>query len=269
MTASSSSPQNPLNLTGHHVLVTGSASGIGRATSLMLARLGARLALVDRDESGLASVLGEVCVASEKSGLAEDGHSIHPADLEEVGGIGALVAKVVDEHGRLDDLVHCAGIQSIMPIRTLNLDTARRIMAVNAEAALAFGKAMASKRVSAGNGGSVVFISSVMGMVGAAGAIPYSMSKAAVDGLARSLALELAPRNIRVNCVAPGFVQTPLFARTEQLWDEAQKRAVEDLHPLGFGQPEDIAHAVAFLLAETGRWITGTALVVDGGYLAR
>ena len=95
------------------------------------------------------------------------------------------------------------------------------------------------------------------------------MSKAALEGIARSLSLELAPRGIRVNCIAPGFVRTPLFDKTEKLWDEDTKKYVEDLHPLGFGTPEDIANAVAYLMADTGRWITGSTLVVDGGYLVR
>jgi NAD(P)-dependent dehydrogenase (short-subunit alcohol dehydrogenase family) len=114
-----------------------------------------------------------------------------------------------------------------------------------------------------------VFISSIMALAGSPGAIAYSASKAALHGMARSMAMEFAPRNIRVNCVAPGFVRTPMYERTEQLWDDEQKKAVEANHPLGIGAPEDIANAVAFLCCDTGRWITGTVLVVDGGYLAR
>lgn len=131
------------------------------------------------------------------------------------------------------------------------------------------GKCLSSRKIYAGQHGAIVFISSVMGVVGSVGAVACSMSKAALDGMARSMSLELAPRGIRVNCIAPGFVRTPLLEQTETLWDEETKRAVEALHPLGFGEAEDVAHAVAFLVAETGRWITGWTLVVDGGYLAR
>lgn len=254
-------PFNPLDLSHRHYLVTGASSGIGRSTAILLHRLGAQLALVDRDEAGL----GALATALSDS----DRVRTYGADLGEIAGIDDLVEHCVAAGGRLHGVVHCAGMQSIAPVRSLKIDMWRRIFAVNTEAALAFGKAMAGRKVYAGNHGSLVFISSVMGSVGSAGAISYSMSKAALEGMARSLALELAGRYIRVNCIAPGFVQTPLFERTEQMWDADQRLAVERQHPLGFGQPEDVANAVAFLLADTGRWITGSVLVVDGGYLAR
>jgi len=97
----------------------------------------------------------------------------------------------------------------------------------------------------------------------------YSMTKAALIGLARSLAIELAPRRIRVNCVAPGFVRTPMLGKAAKFWDPEQEARIADLHPLGWGDPEDIANAIAFLMADTGRWITGTVLTVDGGYTAQ
>ena len=254
-------PFNPLDLAGRHYLVTGASSGVGRSTAILLHRLGARLALVDRDEPGL----GELATAL---GEAESIRT-YGADLTDTAAISELVERSVTEGGRLHGVIHCAGIQSIAPVRSLQIEVWRRIFAVNTEAALALGKAMASRKIYAGDHGSLVFISSVMASVGSAGAIPYSMSKAALEGMARSLALELAGRRIRVNCIAPGFVRTPLFERTEQMWDADQRQTVERQHPLGFGQPEDVANAVAFLLADTGRWITGSVMVVDGGYLAR
>lgn len=252
---------NPLWLHGRHILVTGASSGIGRSTALLLRQLGARLSVVDRDAAGLDGLRAE-------PGAGEPVVA-HVADLSDIAGIEPLVARCVAENGPLHGVVHCAGIQAINPVRTLQPDAWRRIFAVNTEAALMLGKAMSGRRAYAGDHGSIVFLSSVMASVGSVGAISYSMSKAALEGMARSLALELAPRRIRVNCVAPGFVRTPLFERTEKLWDEAAKKAVEDLHPLGFGEPEDVAGAIAFLLADTGRWITGSTMVIDGGYLAR
>ena len=254
-------PFNPLGLDGRHMLVTGAGSGIGRSVATLLHRLGARLSVVDIDEAALGTLRSEL-----------DGGArvvAHRADLSDIDAIEALAARCVAANGLLNGVVHCAGIQAINPVRTLKPESWRKIFAVNTEAALMLGKALSSRKAYAGEHGSVVFISSVMASVGSVGAAAYSMSKAGLEGMARSLALELAPRRIRVNCIAPGFVRTPLFERTEKSWDDDARKAVEDMHPLGFGEPQDVANAAAFLLADTGRWITGSVMVVDGGYLAR
>lgn len=250
---------NPLDLAGSHYLITGAASGIGRATATLFASLRARVTLVDCDEASLAELIG---------GLPNGPHAYHVYDLAEVEGIDGLVRDIVSANGLLHGMVHAAGIQVVMPARDIKPETWRRILAVNSEAALALARNMARKRVCQGSG-AVVFISSVMAMAGSAGSVAYSMSKAALHGLARSLALELAPLGVRVNCIAPGFVRTAMLDRLERTWDVSQRDAVEALHPLGFGKAEDIAYAAAFLAAATGRWITGTVLVVDGGYLAK
>ena len=255
------SPCNPLDLSGRHFLVTGAASGIGRASATLMHRLGARLSLVDCDAGSLTNLCDEFS--------GSDRVRSYPFDLRDNGSIDELVRGAVAAGGLLHGVVHCAGIQSVMPVRTLQQDNWREIFAVNTEAGLALAKCMASKKIYAGEHGSVIFISSVMALAGSAGAVAYSMSKAALHGMTRSLALEFAPKRLRVNCIAPGFVRTPMLARTAQLWDEEQTNAVEALHPLGFGNPEDVANAVAFLAADTGRWITGSIMVVDGGYLAR
>jgi len=251
---------NPLALDGRHFLVTGASSGIGRATAALFASLGAQLSLVDCATPGMAQTL---------EALPGGPHAMHVYDLAAVDGIDELVRRVVSKNGRLHGLVHAAGTQSAMPAKDIGVDVWRRILAVNAESALALARNMGRKRVYAGENGAIVFISSIMALAGGVGSVAYSMSKAALHGMARSLALELAPSGVRVNCIAPGFVRTPMLERMEQNWDVAQRAAVEALHPLGFGEAQDIAHAAAFLAAPTGRWITGTVLVVDGGYLAR
>jgi NAD(P)-dependent dehydrogenase (short-subunit alcohol dehydrogenase family) len=183
--------------------------------------------------------------------------------------IDTLVKDVVAGAGPLYGFVHCAGIQAVMPARVLTVSAWREIFAVNTESGLAVAKSFSSKKIRDDNGGSIVFISSVVGLVGSPGATAYSMSKSALHGVARSLAIEFAAKRIRVNCIAPGFVRTPMFERGEKLWNDAQRAAVEAQHPLGFGSPEDVANAAAFLCADAGRWITGTILVVDGGYLTQ
>jgi len=249
-----------MRMDGRHVLVTGAASGIGRATAHLLARLGARLTLIDRDEEGLQGTL---------EGLGDGGHLVLAADLRDLAGIEALMLRSADRNGLLQGAVHAAGIQRILPAKALTPEGWRELMTVNAEAGLALARAFPGRKISGGGPGSIVFISSVIGLAGSPGAVAYSMSKGALHGLTASLALEFAPKRIRVNCVAPGFVRTPLFDRTASTWDAATWAAVEARHPLGFGEPEDVANAAAFLLADTGRWITGTVLVADGGYLAQ
>ena len=256
----SQSVANLLDLNGQHFLVTGASSGIGQAVAWLFDSLGARLTLVDLNRAGLEETVAR---------CARNDHRLFEFDLRRVEEVDTLVKDAVAGAGALYGFVHCAGIQAVMPARVLTVAAWREIFAVNTESGLAVAKSFSSKRVRAGNGGSIVFISSAMGLAGSPGATAYSMSKSALHGVARSLAIEFAACRIRVNCIAPGFVRTPMFERTEKLWDDVQRAAVEAQHPLGFGTPNDIANAVAFLCADTGRWITGTVMVVDGGYLAQ
>lgn len=176
---------------------------------------------------------------------------------------------LAEEWGTMTAMVHAAGLPCILPLKGLSPEAYRDVFTINTEAALALARAFQRKRVYAGERGSIVFISSVMALVGSPAAIGYSMSKAALVGMTRSMAIELGPRNIRVNCVAPGFVRTPMYNKVAKLWDEEQFARVANLHPLGWGEPEDIANAIVFLIADTGRWITGTVLTVDGGFTAQ
>jgi NAD(P)-dependent dehydrogenase (short-subunit alcohol dehydrogenase family) len=249
-----------MSLAGRRFLVTGASSGIGRATAILLSQLGAQVACTDVDEGGLFET---------QKVLAGDGHCAVAFDLHELSEIGSWLSSLVQSFGTLHGFVHAAGIPAPWPIRSLNIEAWRRVFVVNTEAALVLTQNLQGRKIYAGENGSIVFISSIMGQVGSPAAAVYSMSKGALDGMARSLALELAARKIRVNCVAPAFVRTPMFERMESLWDEQQRAQLEALHPLGIGRPEDVANAVAFLLADTARWITGTVLVVDGGYSAQ
>jgi NAD(P)-dependent dehydrogenase (short-subunit alcohol dehydrogenase family) len=251
---------NPMDLSDRRFLVTGAASGIGQASAVLLSRLGARVALVDVNAAGL-----------EQTGtlLQGEGHYLEVCDLKDLNGIAGWMAPLVASFGQLNGFVHAAGVPAPWPIKALSVEAWREVFLINTEAALSLTKVFQGRKVYAGENGSVVFISSVMAQVGTSVSAVYSMTKGALDGMARSLAMELANRRIRVNCVAPAFVKTPMFERLEKQWDSSQYARVESLHPLGYGRPEDVAHAVAFLLADTARWITGTVLVVDGGYTAQ
>lgn len=250
---------DPFDLTGKRVLVTGAASGIGFATCARIAAMGAQVLAYDRDEEGLSALLAS---------LSGSGHVGQAIDLSLIDRIPEAMAHSVAQGGRLNGLVHAAGISSISPTRLLTPNNYREVFTLNAEAALGLLRGFQNRMVSDVNGGSLVLVSSVMALVGSVGATAYSMSKAALLGLVKSAALEFAPRRIRINCVAPGFVKTPMFNKVSAHWSAEQAQQVEQAHPLGLGDPEDVANAIAFLLSDASRWVTGSTLVCDGGYTA-
>ena len=251
---------NPMDLSGRRILVTGAASGIGRAAAILISRLSGWVAAVDQDGEGLKKTLAD---------LDGNGHTQYVCDLRDLASISKWMIQLADQWGSLYGVVHAAGLPCIVPLQILSTDKYRDVFAVNTEAALALGRSFQSRKVYAGANGSIVFIASVMAIVGSPAVVGYSMSKAALIGMARSMAVELAPKGIRVNCVAPGFVRTPMYDKVAKFWDQEQEARITALHPLGWGEPEDIANAIVFLLADTGRWITGAVLTVDGGYTAQ
>jgi NAD(P)-dependent dehydrogenase (short-subunit alcohol dehydrogenase family) len=251
---------NPMGMTGRRILVTGAASGIGRAIAILLSKLGARLVCVDSNGNGLEETGAEIDCP---------GHVFQLQDLNQLDAIEEWLPVIAETSGKFHGFVHAAGIPAPWPLRAVSQASWRKVFSINTEAALALAQVFERRRVRAEGPSSIVFISSVMAQVGSPASVVYSMTKAALEGMARSLALELSGKGIRVNCIAPGFVRTPMLDKVESLWDADQRARVEALHPLGFGKAVDVANAAAFLLADTARWITGTVLVVDGGYTAQ
>ena len=251
---------NPLNLYGRRILVTGASSGIGQATAILLSQLGAQVVLAGRVLQKLEATYAL---------LNGPDHQISVYDLQNLTGIPTWVEKIVDDAGPLHGFVHAAGIQYTAPLRSLTTEKWREIFLLNTEVPLVLSKSFSERKIHAEKNCSIVFISSVMGMVGAPGRVAYSLSKGALDGMTKSLALELAPKRIRVNGIAPALVRTAMLEEMAKVWTSDQWLLTEKMHPLGLGMPEDVANAAAFLLAETGKWITGTILVIDGGYTAQ
>lgn len=247
-----------LSLAGRRVLITGASSGIGRETAIVLSRLGAEIVLSGRDEDRLKATLSQ---------LEGNEHRVEAFDLDATPEIPRWVQSITSEGRPLYGLVHSAGVQSSLLLRSLAVEQFDRVVRTNLTAAVMLAKGFRLRGCNAGSG-SVVLLSSVTGLAGRAGVAAYAASKSALIGLVKSLALELARDSIRINCVAPGFVKTPMLDRLESSLTDEQYSALEEMHPLGFGTPRDVAYAIAFLLADTGRWITGTTLVVDGGYTA-
>jgi NAD(P)-dependent dehydrogenase (short-subunit alcohol dehydrogenase family) len=252
--------KNPLSLLGKSIAITGASAGIGRGAAILLSELGARITLVGRNQARLDDTLGQ---------LSGDGHRVAPFDFQRTDSIEEWFAGLVTEQGPFDGLVHSAGIGSLLPLRALTTSHIDEVMRINVFAAMALTKAFSRKRAYQ-PGASIVLVASVAGLAGVPVRTAYSASKGALIAFARSAAMELAKSGIRVNCVAPAYVKTEMFEEAfKTITPEQMQKLIETTQPLGLGTALDVAHAIAFLLAETGRWITGSVLAVDGGYTAQ
>lgn len=240
-------------------MVTGAASGIGRATALLLSEMGAKVLLVDINEESLLKVKSE----------CQGETDILVLDLTDADAIKTAVKEKVATFGKLNGFVHCAGLPYIAPLKVVNPEKSEKLYKLNTYAAIELAKVCSSKQVYAGESGSFVLISSVYGLVGSAANVGYAMSKGAIVAITKSLAMELVGNGIRVNCVAPGFIKTPMAKKVDGMMDESYDDRLNALHPMGLGNPEDIANAILFLFSDMSKWMTGAVMNVDGGFTAQ
>ncbi|MDR2036303.1 MAG: SDR family oxidoreductase [Bacteroidales bacterium] len=250
---------NPFSLREKTFLITGAASGIGRATSLFLSQMGAKLLLVDINENGLKETL-QACAST-------DDYLI--VDLSIPSEIKDKVLTKVCDFGKLNGLVHLAGKPYIAPLKSINERKCQEIYNLNTYSAIELAKTFINRNVYAGGTASIVLVSSVYGIVGSAANVGYAMSKSAIIGITKSLSMELASKGIRVNCVAPGFIKTKMSDDINPMFDESHSDILEKLHPLGLGDPEDIAYAISYLLSDASKWVTGAVFNIDGGFTAQ
>lgn len=265
-----------MSLEGKTALVTGAASGIGRATALSLGRAGARVCVTDIDEAGAEAVAAEVAalVEGEPRKLAAAPAMPIRLDVTEEPDWEAAIDVVVGRWDRLDVLVANAGMTDGTPITHTDFDAWRRVMAVNLDGAFLGIKHGA--RAMSTNGGSIVVVGSASGIRAAPGAAAYSASKSAVAMLVRVAALELARQKVRVNAVSPSAVRTPMwnampFFRelvAERGEEEAWREVAEGTPMRRVAEPEEVARAITFLASDDASYITGVELPVDGGYTA-
>lgn len=246
-------------------LITGAASGIGAATARLFAAEGARLALGDVNEAGLMAVVAEV----QQSGGEAFGLSANVSDERQVAG---LVQAAVERFGRLDVLFANAGIGGRGgKVTELALEVYEQVMAVNLRGPFLCCK-HAIPAIARAGGGAVVITASELALVGSPENPAYCAAKAGLIGMARAMALDHAEQGVRVNCVCPGATDTPMLRRgIENAPDPAEDEAdMIRRMPLGrLGQAEEIARAVLFQASDDASFVTGTALVVDGGWTAR
>jgi len=258
-----SRPPNPFDLAGRAAVVTGAASGIGRATAAALVAAGARVALADVDEAGL----------EESAAPLGDAALVVRTDVSKRAEVDALVAAAVARFGRLDTIANVAGIlheRSVVHTEEADLD---RVLAVNLKGVF-FGCQAAARVMAKQGSGSIVNVSSSAAFEPYPTLSAYSMTKAGVVALTRVLATELGGAGVRVNAVAPGAVETPMgLARAlnpDGSIDAAKREALREFvrgrNPLGIGgQPEDIAWAIVYLASDAARYMTGQVLHPNGG----
>lgn len=246
---------NPYSLQGKVVLVTGASSGIGRATAIECSRLGATVVITARNENRLRETFDM---------LSGDSNQMILCDLADDEAIN----KLVEEVPHLDGLVNNAGYQEYLPVPFIKKDKLEAIMAVNTIAPIALlQKLLRAKKVT--KGASIVFTSSLAGLgINAPGNSMYAATKGAISAFVTGAAIDLAPKKIRVNAVCPGMVNTAIMDYGTVGEEELKADAAN--YPLGrYGEPEDIAYAIIYLLSDASSWVTATNLVIDGGVSAR
>ena len=243
---------------GRIALVTGAFSGIGAGIAAELARRGRQVLLVARRVDRL-----ELLAATIRDSGAEA--VCLPCDITDEPAVKALAAEVKSQFAQIDLLVNNAGREMLAPLQVTKSADARDLMEINLLAVSTVTCALLNLLT---RGAAIVNMASTAALRGEAGMAMYCASKGAVVAWTRALALELAPRGIRVNAVAPGMVKTDLMERNWKKLRPEHVKALEAQHPLGFGTVEDVAAATAFLGSDAARWITGHTLVVDGGLTA-
>lgn len=245
------------NWKGKHILVVGASEGIGKATAFECARRGAKLSLAARSEKVKETV----------SGLEGKEHAGFCFDVSEIEKIDRFIDELVKTRGALDGVVYCVGPQCVRPLKMLKPEVVAETMSVGFSAYIEFVRAVTRK----GNYKepmSIVSISSIAAKTGSPGKTVYGAMKAAVDAAVRSLSVELAPKGIRLNTVAPGMVATKRLERLEQMvGGDGQLKEVEKRQYLGVSNTVDIAKTICFLLGEEAKAITGTSMDVSGGFL--
>lgn len=252
---------NPFSLEGKVIVISGAASGIARQCAISCSKMGARLILLDLNEEGLKETIGMV--------ERPEKHYWASVNLLEYEIVGEIIKEAVAKVGRINGLLNCAGISTTNLFKLTKPEELDKFFHVNVYT----GYFLAQECTKMGNlskdGGSIVFFSSVAGSFGEVGKSTYGMTKAALLNLAKHLACEMARKNVRVNSVSPGAIETPINMNLPHMKDPEKRAKLEAQHLLGFGKTDDVANACIYLLSDASRWVTGTNLFVDGGFSVR
>jgi len=236
-------------------VITGAGRGIGRAIALRFAKAGADVACVSRTAENSEKVAGEVRSLGRKAWA-------HAVDVTDAKAVEAAAEKILAESGRIDILINNAGVTRDGLLMRMSEEDWDTVLDTNLKGAFTFTKAFTRAFLKQKRSGRIINISSVIGLIGNAGQCNYAASKAALIGFTKSIARELGSRNITVNAIAPGFIETDM---TAALTPEMRTELLKKIPLSALGRPEDIAEAALFLAAPAARYITGQVLTVDGG----
>jgi NAD(P)-dependent dehydrogenase (short-subunit alcohol dehydrogenase family) len=251
---------NPFSLENKTILVTGASSGIGAQTAIDCSRMGAKVILLGRNSDRLLHIQNKLEKVSQHYSLSVD--LTHEKEVENLLDSIKIMTPI---HG----VVNAAGISTTLPFKHTTPKKMEEFFSTNVMAGVNLSRLIISKKMISLTGSSFVFISSVMAMVGESGKSLYSLSKGAIEAVVRSLAIEFSSKNIRFNSISPAVVESPMSSRAIYNKEPETKKRIEDLHPLGIGRPVDISNACIYLLSDASRWVTGSNLVIDGGYTSR
>lgn len=249
---------NPMSLSGKHILVTGASAGIGRATCIVASRLGAKVTLVARNSQRLNETL---------CSMEGSGHKCYKVDLNNIEVIEEHVNQIIADQGKVDGMVHCAAIGTVYPIKMTKPHLAQQMLNIHFMAFLELVRLLGKKKASNENA-SFVGISSVAAYRGQRGQGAYAAAKGAINSILGPMAKEYSDRRIRVNAVAFGSVNTEMMAGFWESGGSEEQMLLKHDQYMGIISPEDAANSICFLLSDASRFITGTVLHVDGGFLS-
>ncbi len=238
------------DLTGKTILITGASSGIGRQTAISVSEAGGQLFITGQNEERLNNTL---------SLLKGKNHVAIPTNLTDEENLD----KLIDSLTKLNGVVHCAGVTAHMPAQFIRPKNIAALFDVNYNVPVLLNARLLKKKILQ-NASSIVFLSSIASKSPFFAGSIYSSTKAALEAYSRILALELAPKKIRSNCILPAIVKTEMIEETEKAISKESLDKMERMYPLGFGEPVDVANAVIFFLSDASKWITGANLTLGG-----
>ncbi len=242
---------NPFSLKEKVILVTGASSGIGRATAIECSKMGAKLVITARNEERLKETLDS---------LEGEGHQYIVADLSKEEDVDKLVSEMPVING----IVNNAGFFIVKLLPFIKTEDLRKMFKLNLEAPILLTNNIVKKKKIAKNS-SMVFVSSIGKSIPSPGNSMYSAAKGGLSSFMKNAAIDLASKKIRCNAVLPGMIETPLILE-EEIYTETQLEADKKIYPLKrYGNPEDVANVIIFLLSDASSWMTGTEIIIDGG----